>query len=54
MTPSERLRQSDRLYWSAHWSARRLREAHERALHPDWTDDELRDHVRRIFLRAGT
>jgi hypothetical protein len=50
MTPSERLRQSDRLYWSA----RRLREAHERALHPDWTDDELRDHVRRIFLRAGT
>jgi hypothetical protein len=50
MTPSERLRQADRLYWSA----RRLREAHERALHPDWTDDELRDHVRRVFLRAGT
>ncbi|HYU82927.1 MAG TPA: hypothetical protein VFA31_09335 [Candidatus Polarisedimenticolia bacterium] len=50
MTPSERLRQADRLYWSA----RRLREAHERTLHPDWTDDELRDHVRGIFLRAGT
>jgi len=50
MTPSERLRQSDRLYWSA----RRLREAHERALHPDWTDDEIHDHVRRIFLRAAT
>jgi len=50
MTPSERLQQSDRLYWSA----RRLREAHERALHPDWTDDEIRDHVRGIFLRAAT
>jgi predicted phosphoadenosine phosphosulfate sulfurtransferase len=50
MTPAERLRQSDRLYWTA----RRLREAHERTLHPDWTDDEIHDHVRRIFLRAGT
>jgi hypothetical protein len=50
MTPSERLRQAERLYWSA----RRLREAHERALHPDRTDDEIIDHVRRIFLRAGT
>jgi len=50
MTPGERLRQSDRLYWSA----RRLREAHERTLHPDWTDDRIADHVRRIFLRAGT
>jgi hypothetical protein len=50
MTPGERLRQADRLYWSA----RHLREAHERALHPDWTDDEVRDHVRWIFLRAGT
>jgi hypothetical protein len=50
MTPAERLRQAERLYWSA----RRLREAHERALHPDWTDDEVHAHVRRIFLRART
>lgn len=50
MTPGERLRQSDRLYWLA----RRLREAHERTLHPEWTDDEIGAHVRRIFLRAGT
>jgi predicted phosphoadenosine phosphosulfate sulfurtransferase len=50
MTPGERLRQADRLYWSA----RRLREAHERTLHPDWTDAQIADHVRRIFLRAGT
>ena len=50
MTPAERLQEAQRLYWSA----RRLREAHERALHPDWTDDDVRAHVRRIFLRAGT
>jgi hypothetical protein len=50
MTPAERLRQSTRLYWAA----RRLREAYERTLHPDWTDLQVREHVRRIFLRAGT
>ena len=50
MTPGERLRESERLYWSA----RRLREAHERTLHPDWTEEEIRAHVRRIFLRAAT
>lgn len=50
MTPAERLRQAQRLYWSA----RLQREAHERTLHPDWTDEQIRVHVRRIFLRAGT
>jgi hypothetical protein len=50
MTPEQRLREATRLYWFA----RRLREAHEHALHPDWNDDQIRDHVRRIFLRAGT
>jgi hypothetical protein len=50
MTPAERLQQSTHLYWMA----RRLREAHERALHPDWTNAQVSDHVRRIFLRAVT
>lgn len=50
MAPSERLQQATRLYWTA----RRLREAHERALHPDWSHLEVEAHVRRIFLRAGT
>jgi hypothetical protein len=49
MTPAERLRQAGRLYWSA----RRLREAYERSLHPDWTDDQIRAHVRRVFLLAS-
>jgi hypothetical protein len=50
MTPEERLRESIRLYWLA----RRLREAHERTLHPEWTDRQVHEHVRRIFLRAAT
>jgi hypothetical protein len=50
MTPAERLQQAERLYWSA----RQLREAYERSLHPDWTDEQVRAHVKRIFLRAAT
>jgi hypothetical protein len=50
MTPAERWRQAQRLYWSA----RQLRTAHEQAQHPDWTPAEVREHVRKVFLRAGT
>lgn len=50
MTPAQRLAQAEALYWTA----RRLREAHERALHPEWTDAEVREHVRKVFLRAAT
>lgn len=50
MTPAERLKQSYALYWTA----RRLRAANERAMHPDWTDEQIEVHVRRIFLRAST
>jgi hypothetical protein len=50
MTPQERWQAAMQLYWSA----RRLREAHERALHPDWTEAQVAEHVRRIFLRAVT
>lgn len=50
MTPAERLRQAERLYWQA----RRLREAYERSRHPDWTDEQIREHVKRIFMLART
>jgi len=50
MTPAERWRQAEALYWTA----RRLRHAHERALHPTWTEDQVAEHVRRIFVRAAT
>ncbi len=50
MSPAERWHQADRLYWMA----RRLRAAHERALHPDWTEERVQRHVREIFLRVRT
>lgn len=50
MTPAERLKQSYALYWTA----RRLRTAHERALHPEWSAAQVEAHVRRVFLRAST
>jgi hypothetical protein len=50
MSPGERLRQAEALYWTA----RRLREAHERSLHPEWTDEQVHEHVRKVFLRAAT
>jgi hypothetical protein len=50
MTPEQRFHQASALYWTA----RRLRTAHERALHPEWTEEELAIHVRRVFLRAAT
>lgn len=50
MTPAERLKQAYALYWTA----RRLRAANERALHPEWSEAQVEAHVRRIFLRAST
>ncbi|MGE0401515.1 MAG: hypothetical protein AB7T06_32740 [Kofleriaceae bacterium] len=50
MTPAARFRQASALYWTA----RKLREAHERARHPEWSDEQVRDHVRKVFLRAAT
>lgn len=50
MTPAERWEEAQRLYWSA----RRMRAAYERALHPEWTDAQVEAHVKRIFLLART
>jgi len=50
MTPAERLRQADALWWTA----RRLRAAQERSLHPEWTEAQVEARVRWIFLRAHT
>jgi hypothetical protein len=48
MSPAERLHQADRLYWMA----RRFRAAHERALHPDWTEEQIERRVREVFQRV--
>jgi hypothetical protein len=50
MTPVERLRQAERLYWTT----RRLRAARVRATHPDWTEAQVEAQVRQVFARAGT
>lgn len=35
-------------------TAPRLRVAHEPARHHDWTEAEIEQHERSVFLRAGT
>ncbi len=50
MTPEQRWRAANRLYWTA----RRHKAAYLRSLHPDWSEDRVDDEVRRIFLHART
>jgi hypothetical protein len=50
MTPAQKLRQAEALYWMA----RDLRAAYERQLHPDWSEERVQSHVRTVFLRAVT
>jgi hypothetical protein len=48
MSPAQKLRAAERLYYSA----RQLKAAALRAEHPDWTDEAIRQAVREIFLYA--
>ena len=48
MTPEQRWRAAYRLYWTV----RRHKSAFLRSQHPDWSDERLKDEVRRIFLNA--
>jgi len=48
MTPQQRWVAASRLYWSA----RRLKTAFVRHRHPEWTEHEVDEHVRRAFLYA--
>ena len=50
MTPEQRWRTARRLYWTM----RRHKAAYLRSQHPDWTDGQLADEVKRIFLNART
>jgi hypothetical protein len=50
MTPEEKLVWSFRLRSQA-WE---LRAAFERQQHPQWTEAQVQDHVRRVFLYART
>ena len=48
MSPEQKLRAAERLYYSA----RQLKAAALRAEHPDWSDEAIRRAVRMIFLCA--
>jgi hypothetical protein len=48
MTPQQRLRVAFRLYWSA----RQLKEASLRTLHPELSEAEIHAKVREFFLYA--
>ncbi len=45
MTPGERWQVAERLYWSA----RNLKAAHLRSLHPTWTEQEVQNAVKEVF-----
>ena len=48
MSPAQKLRAAERLYYSA----RQLKAAALRAQHPEWSDETIRQAVREIFLYA--
>ena len=48
MSPAQKLRAAERLYYSA----RQLKAAALRAQHPAWSDEAIRQAVREIFLYA--
>jgi hypothetical protein len=48
MTPEQKLEASFNIYWTA----RELKAAGLRMLHPDWTEEQVQEEVRRIFFHA--
>jgi hypothetical protein len=46
----EKLRAAFDLYWTA----RKVKAARLRQLHPGWTEEEVQERVREIFLHAVT
>jgi len=48
LSGEQKLRSAFALYWSA----RELKAAALRAQHPDWSEEEIQDRVKEIFLHA--
>ncbi len=48
MTPAQRWEAAKRLYWTV----RDHKTAFMRQVHPEWTDAQLSNEVRRVFLHA--
>ena len=49
MTPAQKLDVAQQLYWSA----RDLKEAALRRLHPEWTEERVKEEARKAFRLAG-
>lgn len=50
MTGAEKLRAASELYWTA----RKIKAAGLRRLNPDWTEEQIAQRVKEIFLHAVT
>jgi hypothetical protein len=50
MTPEQKLRAMERLYWTARF----LKAAWLRHQHPDWSESDVQRRVRDIFMNART
>ena len=50
MPGEKRLQLAEKLYWTA----RKLKAAGLRSQHPDWTEEQVKEQVRQIFLHART
>ena len=50
MTPEQRWQAAHRLYWTM----RRHKTAFLRSQHPDWSEQQIDDEVRRLFSHART
>jgi hypothetical protein len=50
MPGEEKLKPAEQLYWTA----RKLKAAGVRAQHPDWTEEQVNEEVRQIFLQTST
>ena len=50
MTPAQKLRAAEVLYWDA----RDVKAAGLRAQHPDWTEEQIQRRVKEIFMYAVT
>jgi hypothetical protein len=50
MSPEQKVK----LVLGLYRSARKLKEAGLRAQHPDWSEEQIQQKVREIFLYAGT
>ena len=48
MTPEQKILAAEKLYWTA----REFKAAGVRWLHPDWTEEQVQEEVRRVFMYA--